>query len=68
MNYKSFKNEIKEAKKVQDVDETVAYISCWGDSSTVSNFLLYDMPTFEQLCRAENEGLLTRDFDTWTIA
>ena len=66
MTYRELKKQIKKASKEQKIDKITAYITSWGANDTVSNFL-EDLPNFNQICRAEDEDLLTLDWDTWEV-
>lgn len=69
MNYTELKKQIKKASQQQMIDGLPAYISYAGDKEEhlISNFVDVTQVTDNQLIKAEKEGLLVRDWDTYEV-
>ena len=60
-------SEIKKAIQKEREDSLLSYIAYTERDDIISNFPLPGIPSDNQLIRAENEGLLTRDWDTLIV-
>jgi hypothetical protein len=70
MTYRELKKQIKAASKEQKIDGITAYIAYQGArvETLISNFIENCKGiTDDQLIKAENEGLLVRDWDTLEV-
>lgn len=69
MTYKEIKKLIKKASTEQKIDGIFCYIASSDDDSTLCNFSekIEKEITFNQLCKIEDDGLVTRDYDTLEV-